>query len=962
MKKSSKILSGLLSLMLVLPTITLPVHAEDVSYADSIKPELPANMITADAKCGDWNALSAGSKNAARLAYNFNHTATTEGAYDSVSYKLTADPSAQAGTYYKFAPIGKKLDHMSGDFEKGKSYIVTAMVKDISAEGVEPLEFGVDVLDKIGNHKILENLPIKLTKTWQQYKKSFKIDEYYGGLTCIEIGVPTTNEVLAGQGFMLDDISVVEEITYDIAFEGGEVVFAGNSTTVDADALNQIGDKGWLPQKFTWVATNIARTELVSGITVTPNAEDSSVATISVDGTVKPGKYSIVATANGFTKGYDIQVKSFKDSTPEMPANMIIKGAGLENNEAWHPSNGWYDWSAWQYAGNDYGKVGQAIKITASGNASTIVQSYGIAPVQMRADFGNFEQNFEVGKNYIISVWTKDIKTSEDVPYTQFATLLRYANTSGTNSSILTETATLSSDWTQYSDTITIPEDFQSAGAIRIGSPEVQPALGQGFLIDEIYVAEEVAYEINLTADEKLFKGDTLNASVEILNQLGQKGKLSQDCDWYVTDLDRKTVLDDFNIEKTATGVSVTLKDSATSGKYALVAMAGDAVKGVEFDVLANLEDTNGTMPANMITADPGCGNSDAFNKEYNAIGWNFNAETKADGYNGNAYKFTANTTTPATAAYAFNPVGKALKHMSGDFETGKNYIISAWVKDVSAEGVDPLEFGVAVMDKNDSWINTWVGSKITLTNEWQQYAEIFTTPSSYKGIRALQFGVPTTHTNIAGQAFMLDELYVAEEVAYEIKVTADANVVRAGDTITVDAEILNQLGKSGKLEQNVSWIAMNADRTAVIDEITVTPSATDSTVSTVSFAEDIEDGDYVIIAYSEETGLIKGMPVKVGGEFEATNVNIDINAGKVYFDLVGIPEAGATVNVYIAQYLGDALDIVEIEPVTVDGKKFAEIGKEAPFTYKDGAEVKVFIWDEDQNALLETPTSKKKQ
>ena len=951
MKKRSKILSGLLSLMLVLPTITLPVHAEDVSYADSAKPELPVNMITVDAGCSDWDAYNNGK--AVRLGWNFHFTATTDGAYNSVSYKITADTRYNAEPSHKVGPIGKTLDHMSGDFEAGKSYIVSAWAKDISAEGVEPLEFGIEMEDNYGNQT--EITPITLTKEWQQYTKVFHIYEGYPGLRYLKFGVPTTHTNLDGQGFMLDDISVVEEITYDIAFEGGDVVVAGGSTTVDANALNQLGSKGWLPQEFTWVATDTARTAPISGITVTPNEEDSSVATISVDNTVKSGTYSIVATANGFTKGYDIKVKNLNDANAQKPANMIKVDAGCSDWDAYN--TGKVSRLSWNFnhtatTEGAYNSVSYKLTADTRYNAEPV---YKVNP--LGKTLSHMSGDFEAGKDYIISAWVKDV-SAEGVAPIEFATAIMDAGWTNIWSG---SKITLTDEWQQYADIFTAPANYTSLKNIQFGVPSENATLaGQGFMLDDLYVAEEVPCKINLTADEKLIKGNTLNANVEILNQLGQKGKLSQDCDWYVTDLERENVLDDFNIEKTATGVSVTLKDSAETGRYALVAMSGDAVKGVEFDVLADLEDANGTIPANMIIKDAGCSDWDAYtNKNATRLSYNFDLSAKADGYEGNTYILTANTAYNAEPAYKINPLGKSLSHMSGDFEKGKNYIISAWVKDVSAEGVAPIEFATAILDKN--W-NHMVNSKITLTDEWQQYAEIVTMPSNYPGLTYIEFGVPAENAFYAGQSFYLDEIYVAEEVPYEIKVTADANVVRAGDTITVDAEILNQLGKTGKLEQNVSWLAMNADRTAVIDNITITPSSTDSTVSTVSFAEDIEDGEYVIIAYSEETGLIKGMPVKVGGEFEATNVNIDINAGKVYFDLVGIPEAGATVNVYIAQYLGDALDIVEIEPVTVDGEKFAETGKEAPFTYKDGAEVKVFIWNEDQNALLETPTSKKKQ
>ena len=114
------------------------------------------------------------------------------------------------------------------------------------------------------------------------------------------------------------------------------------------------------------------------------------------------------------------------------------------------------------------------------------------------------------------------------------------------------------------------------------------------------------------------------------------------------------------------------------------------------------------------------------------------------------------------------------------------------------------------------------------------------------------------------------------------------------------------------------------------------------------------------------KTCVLKCMETKLLNSSSTFPIYIDIKADairgteNVYRYLIAILVAQLfSAGVFTQK---EVVNKVEIEPVSVDGTKFYETGKEAPFTYVDGAEVKVFIWDENQNALLETPTSKKKQ
>lgn len=311
-----KIISFALSVALTLNVFGAVAGAEEsvagqtaTLYADYVKSDImPENMITVDATCSDWNAYSNGK--ASRLGWNFNFTATTEGAYNSVSYKLTADTRYNAEpTLYKVGPIGKTLSHMSGGLEGGKNYIISAWAKDISVEGVEPLEFGVAVKDT--NNNQIEGEIVTLSKNWEQYAQIFSMPANYPGLKYLEFGVPTVHQNLSGQGFMLDDLRVEEEIPFDISVTAEKTDVEQRGTlNFSAEMLNQLGIKGKINQNFKWYVVNQDRTEkITSGFEFSAN---SSETTLTVGKDVPLGKYIVMAEStldSKFKKGIEIEVK-----------------------------------------------------------------------------------------------------------------------------------------------------------------------------------------------------------------------------------------------------------------------------------------------------------------------------------------------------------------------------------------------------------------------------------------------------------------------------------------------------------------------------------------------------------------------------------------------------------------------------------------------------------------------------
>ena len=101
------------------------------------------------------------------------------------------------------------------------------------------------------------------------------------------------------------------------------------------------------------------------------------------------------------------------------------------------------------------------------------------------------------------------------------------------------------------------------------------------------------------------------------------------------------------------------------------------------------------------------------------------------------------------------------------------------------------------------------------------------------------------------------DDFYFAEEVLGNItnEVVSGSTEISTEQPVTLKSELTNQIGLKGGLSQEVTWIALSADRKTVIDTIDITKNE-DGTVS-VKPTSDTPLGDYVIAAYSEKYGHI---------------------------------------------------------------------------------------------------------
>lgn len=104
---------------------------------------------------------------------------------------------------------------------------------------------------------------------------------------------------------------------------------------------------------------------------------------------------------------------------------------------------------------------------------------------------------------------------------------------------------------------------------------------------------------------------------------------------------------------------------------------------------------------------------------------------------------------------------------------------------------------------------------------------------------------------------------YIGYEYAYDMKLTAADTTIEPGTSITLDADVVNQIGSKGALNQEITWYALNEDRTAVVPGINISEGA-DGT-ATITAANSVPTGTYCIVAVSDTyTQFVKGVEVAI--------------------------------------------------------------------------------------------------
>lgn len=167
---------------------------------------------------------------------------------------------------------------------------------------------------------------------------------------------------------------------------------------------------------------------------------------------------------------------------------------------------------------------------------------------------------------------------------------------------------------------------------------------------------------------------------------------------------------------------------------------------------------------------------------------------------------------------------------------TGENYVIKFAVRTLT-EGVG---FGVRIGTWNGAYSGTsadvsqilgYEGGIVPVEGDGEWHLIKGTLPALRTGdinggkvrqiVVGMAIGTPadvTMELNNHYAAIPEGEPYFAKEAVVEVNLEADAEVAEAGDTINLTAEVLNQLGETGALDQEaINWYVTNEARTEKI-------------------------------------------------------------------------------------------------------------------------------------------------
>ncbi len=495
-------------------------------------------------------------------------------------------------------------------------------------------------------------------------------------------------------------------------------------------------------------------------------------------------------------------------------------------------------------------------------------------------------ETFDNSKNYVFSIPVKRTK-GENVRIgtaimNDKASAVAYSEEYGSEGALIDN-----DDYEVFATTITPSKDFKSGSVNRfaIFFPE-NSASGNGVMFDlskpdNVYLAEEQAYDLSVQADGRVIaaQGDKLSFSARVLNQLGLCGGLDQEFEWFALNGDRSAVTD--KITFSGSGNVTADLSNADCGEYVIVAKAKkyDMVKGIKIAVTDTaLSDTDAAKPENLIPDITAGGGSKYLHRNNGRIVWDkyYDVDPDTNGYRLKcAYNGTGGLTFDSPALHMFegfeiNP-HKAGAEFDFKAEAGASYVIRLRLKNASADGVTPY-FGAAMHDLAHAVVtNEYKEAGMPVGEDWTTFDATITLPEDYNiygedGIKqyynSVFMGMPAGTPE--GAAFWVDvsskdAVYFAKEKATGISLDfIKPDSISAGDEINVKAKVLNQLGNEGTLSQELNWYCVSNDRTTPVEGVSIIPTA-DGVKIRVNDTDSIS-GSTRIVAVSQEYGIAAGI------------------------------------------------------------------------------------------------------
>lgn len=531
-------------------------------------------------------------------------------------------------------------------------------------------------------------------------------------------------------------------------------------------------------------------------------------------------------------------------------------------------------------------------------------------------------------------------------------------------------------EWVTFKGTIPSTPN-RTVPSIRMGLPKGTPAgaavefnaLHDGVL--QPYYALEVPHYITLApvADAAVIKGIPAQYKAQLLNQIDSTGFLAQNFTYTVFGADGEAV-EGLTVEN-AEGVAViNAGDAVAEGTYylrATTAIDADTTwqKTVAFNVRSALERTDdyivGAMPDNLVNSSSfnGTGNSSvvSYSGQYlpaevtqgQSVTALFASARADDPFPYPEYNFDYNKGNSGGDYWGVEGVIIKFKneYATQHARTDTTYVVSAKVRSTVGGHIINTTYARDYNVKYTTYADGKEGFLVEGT-DWQDYKAVITTDLKGTNERkgSLLFGLVHAPADSYLLINLTPGLYVAEEVAYDIKVDGESNTVVAGSAMNLSASVENQIGIEGKLDQSFNWVAVTPDRMNYVDGITFEPSNDGANV-TVNVADTVDAGEYIIVAQSEEYNMNRQYPITVTAPtYDVTELTLNTTATGATLEALTV-NTNKTVKVVLAAFAGNKVvtsnktEITPVDGVAALADPLAISGLSA------GDKVRVFVWDE---------------
>lgn len=992
----SVFLTVLMLATLLVPAFSVSANVETVDITD-YTPVMPASLTLGIMGRAEGNGISL--DQSAATGWQWRAT--------SASSRDTEAPSAFTN------PYGGAYWGVTSGLIKDTTYVISAQVRNKSPEGVTPnAVFGfldgsqggpaASYLWK-GQYVWAEEIT---SSEWTTIGKTFTL-AYDGTVnTRFVLGLGNGNTFADYNGkdnfdfrpnaaldMLPTSIYIAPETAYDVVNTLSMTKAMPGATVMgSAKVVNQIGDKGNLDQTITYFVTD-AEGNIKDGISIEPDTNGSYKAIVAEN--AENGEYVITARASAYNITENFMQHSVTLTVEDVDYSDAYVEPALASLGAMTKLTD-YNGTAYDY-GTTLTESGDYYTFTTKSSQTTVPQ--GIA-----RPAGGVEWKLVDGvkdETYVITFRAKKNNDSDANPNLVFG--FGDGSMGGAAGSWVWKTQTYyvqdiaSTQWQTITQEITLPCNTTASSVVTLGlgagcsHTEWQKMTGFEFRPDTSVVVDMSSFAVyksggakvsnNAIGSAKVFAGQTMEAKAEVVNFAGSRGSLDQTMEYIVLDSEtRKKMTNDITITVGEDGnYTVNVSEDAPVGNY--VAVASNVTNGAT--LRTGLEFTVESIDKYLADSEPNVTECLEFGNMGNGKG--YGVSVVSDTTTNWKYRATAaesredslipdSVAKPAAGLIWNIPVGTVTKNTP--------YVFSIKVKNTSPDGITPnAVFGFVDGAQGGpsagwQWLGQYVwAEEITEKDQWTTITQRVT--FDYDGTAATQVvvGLGTGCIYKAyngkenfdfrpGASLDIDNtsIYFAPEAVYDVVLDASSDVARAGGSVTIDAKAVNQLGMEGELEQNFSWIALNSAKTAIAKGITITPSSDSSNVN-VAFDSDLEEGTYVIAAYSEDYEMTKSVAIEITGDISIENVEADLDTKTVTFDAFNIAEEGFAGSVLVAEYvpLSDTFVKVERVPFTLDEGNTK--GKTVNYTMEaDPAnDIKVFIWDNSLKPYTDAVVKKNK-